>query len=67
MKYINQYITGELFAVDAATDLLDRIESSIMRLRLFPNSGSRPTDKTLRLKGYRRLIVDEQKKQVMIM
>jgi len=41
---IYQYITEELFAVDAAIDLLERIECSIMRLRVFPNSGSRLTD-----------------------
>lgn len=64
---IYRYISEALFADNAATDLLGRIESSIMRLRVFPNSGSRLTDEYLRLKGYRRIIVDEKRRQVIIM
>ncbi|SHF82885.1 type II toxin-antitoxin system RelE/ParE family toxin [Ornithinibacillus halophilus] len=55
---IYRYISEELFAESAATELLDRIENSIMQLREFPNLGNRLTDEYLRLKGYRRIIVD---------
>ena len=34
---IYRYISEELFAESAATKLLNRIESSIMQLREFPN------------------------------
>lgn len=50
---IYQYITEELFAENAATDLLERIENNIRQLKEFPNSGSQ--------------LVDEQLKQVIIM
>lgn len=73
---IYRYISEKLFAEYAATDLLIQIESSIMRLGVFPNSGSRVLDGYLRLKGYRRIIVgsyiifyiaDEQLREVIIM
>lgn len=73
---IYQYITEKLFAENAATDLLERIENNIRQLMEFPNSGSRLVDEYLQLKGYRRIIVgsyiifyivDEQLKQVIIM
>lgn len=50
---IYQYITEELFAENGATDLLERIENNVRKLKEFPNSGSR--------------LVDEQLKQVIIM
>ena len=50
---IYKYITEELFAENAATDLLERIENNIRQLKEFPNSGSQ--------------LVDEQLKQVIIM
>lgn len=70
------YISEELFVESAATELLDRVENSIMQLKEFPNLGTRLTDEYLRLKGYRRIIVDsyiifyildEQKRKVIIM
>lgn len=70
------YISEELFAESAATDLLGRIENNILNLAIFPYSGSLFNDEYLRTKGYRRVIVDtyiifylvkEQKKQVIIM
>lgn len=73
---IYRYISAELFAESAATKLMDRIESSIMQLSEFPKLGNRLTDEYLRLKGYRRIIVDsyiifylvdEQRKKVIIM
>src|SRR5690625_3311158 len=54
---IYQYITEKLFAENAATDLLERIENNIRQLKEFPNSGSRLVDEYLQLKGYRRIIV----------
>lgn len=73
---IYRYISEELFAESVATELLNRIENSIMQLKEFPNLGNRFTDEYLRLKGYRRIIVDtyiifyildEQKRKVIIM
>src|SRR5690625_1385839 len=55
---IYSYISEELFAEAAATELLNRIENSIMQLKRFPYLGSRITDEYLRMKGYRRIIVD---------
>jgi len=73
---IYSYISGELFAEDTANNLLERIESSIMRLRDFPFSCNFVADEFLKSKGYRKLIVDsyiafylvnEAEKQVVIM
>ncbi|MGM8215986.1 type II toxin-antitoxin system RelE/ParE family toxin [Bacillaceae bacterium W0354] len=70
------YISEELFADNAAADLLKRIEDHIMTLSLFPYSGSHLTDEYLRSKGYRKIVVDsyivfyivnERTKQVVIM
>lgn len=70
------YISKELFAESAAEALLNRLENSIMQLKEFPKLGSRLTDQYLRMKGYRRIIIDsyiifyivnEQKKRVIIM
>lgn len=63
---IYSYIASELNSVASANNLMDKIETSIMRL----------VDKTLKEKGYRKLIidnyitfyiVDEMQKQVVIM
>jgi addiction module RelE/StbE family toxin len=76
LEQIYSYITGTLLAKLAADNLLDRIESSIMRLKSFPYSGSFVLDEPLKNRGYRKLIIDnyiafylvnEQEKQVVIM
>lgn len=55
---IYSYIAGELYNEDAAENLMNKIESSIMRLRDFPFSCSFVEDNVLRSKGYRKLIVE---------
>lgn len=76
LDQIYRYIAGHLNAEKAAADLMDAIESSIMRLKDFPHSGSPVTDDILNSRGYRKLIVqnyiafyliDEVEKQVVIM
>lgn len=76
LEHIYIYISRNFFAEIAADNLLERIESSIMRLKNFPCSGSIVMDKPLKNRGYRKLIVDnyiafylinEPEKQVVIM
>jgi len=76
LEQIFRYISETLFAETAAINLLDDIETSIMHLCSFPLSGSPVLDEPLRIKGYRRIIVDnymvfylvnEPEKQVVIM
>ncbi len=73
---IYRYISEHLVAPKAANDLLDNIETSIMRLKDFLYSGSPAVDDILNSRGYRKLIVknyilfyliDETEKQVVIM
>ena len=73
---IYRYISGHLVALKAAADLMDDIETSIMRLKDFPYSGNPVTDDILSSRGYRKLIVknyvvfyliDKAEKQVVIM
>lgn len=73
---IYRYISEELFSRNAAIDLLNRIETNIMRLKYFPHSGSYLSDEFLRNKGYRKIIINnyivfyivfEQAKEVIIM
>jgi toxin ParE1/3/4 len=73
---IYRYIAGHLKAETAANDLMTDIETSIMRLKNFPYSGSPVTDDFLNSLGYRKLIVknypvfhliEEAEKQVVIM
>lgn len=73
---IYRYISEELFAENAATDLLKKIEDCIKRLSVFPYYGSHLADEYLRSKEYRKLIVgsyivfyivNERTKQVVIM
>ena len=73
---IYKYISEGLFAKFSATDILERIEKEIMRLRKFPFSCNYVADEYLRNKGYRKLIIDnyivfylieEENKQVIIM
>ncbi|MHB1653626.1 MAG: type II toxin-antitoxin system RelE/ParE family toxin [Desulfitobacteriaceae bacterium] len=76
LEQIYSYISGKLFAEMAADNLLERIESSIMRLKDFPYSCSFVLDEPLKNRGYRKLmvdnyiafyLVDEMEKQVVIM
>ena len=52
------YISRELYNEDAASNHLNKIEASIMRLRDFPFSCNYVRDETLKSKGYRKLIVE---------
>ena len=54
---IYRYISEELFAESATTELLNRMENSIMQLREFPNLGSRLMDEYLRMKGLEGLLL----------
>lgn len=76
LEQIYSYITGLLMAEIAADNLLEKIEISIMRLEIFPYSGSFIVDEPLKNRGYRKLIIEnyiafylvnEQEKQVVIM
>lgn len=58
LEQIYIYISEKLFADVAANRLLNKIESSIMRLMIFPYSCSFVLDDLLKSKGYRKLIVD---------
>ena len=71
-----QYISEHLVAPKAAANLMEAIETSIMRLQDFPYSGSPVTEDILSSRGYRKLIVenyivihliDEAEKKVVIM
>ena len=73
---IYRYITEELYAEQAAVNLLEKIETSVMRLKEFPFSCNYVADEYLKNKGYRKLIIDnyiafylvnEEEKQVIIM
>lgn len=73
---IYSYISTKLFAEMAAVNLMNKIESSIMRLKEFPLSCSYVIDKPLRNKGYRKLIIEnyivfylvnEKESQIIIM
>ena len=70
------YIANDLYNEDAADDLLGKIETNIMRLKDFPFSCSFVRDEILRVKGYRKLIIDnyitfylvsEAEKEVIVM
>ncbi len=52
------YISTRLFAEMAAVNLMDKIENAIKRLARFPFSCSLVSDKSLKNRGYRKLIVD---------
>jgi plasmid stabilization system protein ParE len=73
MEFTYLYISEHLAAPKAADDLMADIETSIMRLKEFPYSGSPVQDDILRSRGYRKLItnnyivfhlIDEIEKQV---
>ena len=71
-----EYIYEELFDEAAANNLMEKIETDIMRLREYPFYCSYVSDKSLKARGYRRLIIDnyivfylvnEDEQQVIIM
>ncbi|GAB3055369.1 type II toxin-antitoxin system RelE/ParE family toxin [Virgibacillus ainsalahensis] len=73
---IYSYISKELYNEGAADNLMEKIETSIMRLMDFPFSSSFVMDEILKDKGYRKLIVEnyiafyivsEERKQVVVM
>jgi toxin ParE1/3/4 len=55
---IYSYISIKLFNDQAAVELMDRIENAIKQLKEFPFSSPIASDKTLKKRGYRKLIVD---------
>ena len=55
---IYSYISEQLFNSIAARNLINNIESSLIRLKSFPYSCSFVSDEILKGKGYRKLIVD---------
>ena len=76
LEQIYNYIYEKLFAENAAYNLMKKIESSIIRLKSFPNSGSFVSESALKERGYHKLIVDnyivfylidEIEKQIVIM
>jgi len=76
LEEIYKYISENLAAPKAAKDLMETIETSIMRLKDFPYSGSPMRDDFLRSRGYRKPIVknyivfhlvNETEKEVVIM
>ena len=58
LEEVYHYISKELYAEAAATNLLEKIEEKVMRLIEYPFSCSHVEDDSLRRKGYRKLIVD---------
>ena len=76
LEETDAYITETLCNPEAALTLLNKIEKSISRLRLYPYVGSEVSDAYLGARGYRKLIVenylvfyliDEDEKAVVIM
>ncbi|QZY55569.1 type II toxin-antitoxin system RelE/ParE family toxin [Crassaminicella profunda] len=58
LKEIYSYISSKLFAQNEADNLLERMETSIMRLKELPFSCNFVADEYLKNKGYRKLMVD---------
>jgi len=76
LDQIYSYISEKLSAVSAALNLMENIENSVLRLKMFPYSGSTVSDNILNSKGYRKLIIDnfivfyivrEEEKTIVIM
>jgi addiction module toxin, RelE/StbE family len=55
---IYDYIFNTLSATMAANDLLEHIEKATRQLTVFPYSGPHVLEESLRMKGYRKIIVD---------
>lgn len=58
MSEIIDYISQELFAPDAANNLLNKMEKSILALREFPEKNQLIDEEPWRTEGIRRIIVD---------
>ncbi|MDD6193393.1 MAG: type II toxin-antitoxin system RelE/ParE family toxin [Lachnospiraceae bacterium] len=58
MAEIVDYITFELFAPDAAHNLLDKMENSIMALTEFPERNQLIDEEPWRTKGIRKIVVN---------
>jgi toxin ParE1/3/4 len=76
LDQIYSYILCNLSAEIAANKLMDKIENAINQLKAFPKIGSYIHEDILRIKGYRKLVVNnflvlylvnEELKQVEIM
>jgi len=55
---IVSYISGQLYAPQAATELVDKLDKTISRLEQFPFSGHPYTNKHKLEDGYRVLVVE---------
>lgn len=55
---IYSYISIKLFNDKAAIKLMDNIENAINRLKEFPFSPPPTSDRALKKRGYRKLIID---------
>ena len=58
LREIIFYIADDSGSVDIALNYLDKVETAINRLAMFPFSGSEPRYSILRKQGYRVLIVE---------
>ena len=58
LNEIYSYIAAELHAERAAMNLMKKMETSVMRLKDFPFSCNYVNDEFLRVKGYRKLMID---------
>ena len=58
LRDIIYYIADDSGNIDTALRYLDKIETSINRLKRFPNSGSIPRYSILRKQGYKVIIVE---------
>ena len=76
LDQIYKYIVNILFAETTANNLMAKIETGIMRLKQFPFCCNYVLDEALKIRGYRRFIVDnyivfylvnETEQQVVIM
>lgn len=59
LRQIIYYIANDSGSVDIALNYLEKIETAIHRLEIFPMSGSVPKYSILRKQGYRVLIVEK--------
>lgn len=58
LNEIYDYISNNLNNDTAAQALLEKIEKSIMHLKVFPQLGSLVADLELKARGYRKIIVE---------
>ena len=58
LNAIYEYIASELCNPEAALNLIQNIEKSVLRLKAYPHSCSLVKDELLRIRGYRKLIVN---------